>query len=292
MKNFLKAIIVSCFIITPLFSCNGNDGHVKGKYLDYMDHRIYYELRGNAPKTLVFIHGWTGSTGAWKYQVDSFPGYRVVAIDLPGNGKSSKNENAEYSVELFADSVYRVLKKEKIENAFFIGHSMGLAVCDIIAQKYPGICAGICSMDGAHFDIPEDAKEKEKWIEFNRNFANTMTTESGRENFINMLFQPDTPQMLKEEVLKTSKLVPLKIGKSMIDGVEKDRKFWGKRTIRVPFLAIYSPAYQLPPDYEKELKKTYPQVEYHYIPGVSHFLMMEVPYRVNQLILDFVKKYY
>jgi len=283
---------MSCFFITLLFACNSDKSNIEKKYLNYKEHNIYYEIHGKSSKTLIFIHGWTGSIQSWKYQVDSFPDYKVIAIDLPGNGKSSKNENCVYSTELFADSVYQVLKNEKTEKGFFIGHSMGLAVCDIIAQKYPEICAGICSMDGSHFELPEGEKEKENWIEYNRNFANTMTTESGREIFLNMLFLPDTPKMLKDEVLKISKTVPLKIGKSMIDGVEKDQKFWKKRKIDVPFLAIYSPAYQLPPDYKNVLKKSYPRIEYYFIPNVSHFLMLEIPYKINQIIYDFLIKYY
>jgi len=292
MSYYFKSVIMFCSLITLLCACSSDKKNIEEKYLNYNEHKIYYEVRGNSSKTLIFIHGWTGSIHSWKYQLDSFPGYKVLAIDLPGNGKSSKNENSIYSTELFADSVYQVLKKEKINKGFFIGHSMGLAVCDVIAQKYPEICAGICSMDGSHFELPENAKEKENWIQYNRSFANTMATEAGRESFLNMLFLPDTPKILKDEVLKISKTVPLKIGKSMIDGVEKDQKFWKKRKIDIPFLAIYSPAYQLPPDYKNELKKTYPEIEYYYIPHVSHFLMLEMPYKVNQIIYDFLMKYY
>ena len=292
MNYYFKALAMFCVFMTLFFACNSDKSNIEKKYLNYKEHNIYYEIHGKSSKTLIFIHGWTGSIQSWKYQVDSFPDYKVIAIDLPGNGKSSKNENSVYSTELFADSVYQVLKNEKTEKGFFIGHSMGLAVCDIIAQKYPEICAGICSMDGSHFELPEGEKEKENWIEYNRSFANTMTTESGREIFLNMLFLPDTPKMLKDEVLKISKTVPLKIGKSMIDGVEKDQKFWKKRKIDVPFLAIYSPAYQLPPDYKNVLKKSYPRIEYYFIPNVSHFLMLEIPYKINQIIYDFLIKYY
>lgn len=292
MNLYSRKAIMFCSIITLLFACSSDKKNIEKKYLNYKEHKIYYEVRGSSSKTLIFIHGWTGSIESWKYQLDSFPGYKVLAIDLPGNGKSSKHENSIYSTELFADSVYQVLNKEKIDKGFFIGHSMGLAVCDVIAQKYPEKCAGICSMDGSHFELPDNAKEKENWLQYNRSFANTMTAETGRESFLNMLFLPDSPGILKDEVFKISRTVPLTIGKSMIDGVEKDQRFWEKRIIDIPFLAIYSPAYQLPPDYKNVLKKTYPKIEYHYIPQVSHFLMLEIPYKVNQIIYDFLIKYY
>lgn len=140
---------------------------------------------------------------------------------------------------------------------------------------------------------PEDPKEKEEWIQYNRDFEKSMENESGREKFLNMLFLPDTPKRLKEEVFKICRSVPLTIGKSMIAGVEKDQKYWtGNRKTDLPCLAIYSPSYQLLPDYKDVLQKIYPNIEYYYILNVSHFLMMEIPYKVNQIIDDFLAKNY
>jgi pimeloyl-ACP methyl ester carboxylesterase len=265
---------------------------VEEKYLQYKEHKIYYEVRGDSSKTLFFIHGWTSSTKAWKHQVDAFKEYEVIAIDLPGNGKSSKNVKAKYSMELFADVINEVLKVENIKNAFFIGHSMGFAVAEIITVKYPDICKGIISIDGAHFELPENQKEKEEWIQFNKEFAKSMETEKGRENFINALFLPDTPKLLKDEVFKISREVPLKIGKSMIEAAEIDQKYWVKRIMEIPCLAIYSPAYQLTPEDERSFKKMYPKVEYHKLANVSHFFMLEIPYKANQIILDYLSREY
>ncbi|GLB30728.1 alpha/beta hydrolase [Lacrimispora amygdalina] len=263
------------------------------KYLNYMDHKIHYEIRGSAPRSVFLIHGWTGSIRTWKYQLDAFVDYKVVAIDLPGNGKSSKDEKKDYTMELFADCIYQVMKEEEISEGFLVGHSMGFAICEIFIQKYPHMCTGICSMDGAHFELPEDLQEKEDWLKFNWDFGQSMDEETGREAFLNMLFLPDTPQMLKDEVLQISKEVPLVIGKSIISSVEKNQKYWAKnRQSDLPCLAIYSPAYQLPPDYQLELKRIYPAIEYHSIADVCHYLMMEIPYRINQIILDFLTKNY
>jgi pimeloyl-ACP methyl ester carboxylesterase len=298
MRYFFKAMNRLCLVLLLISLgsagiVTANTKKAAAKYLNYREHKIYYEVRGNSPKTLIFIHGWASSIQTWKYQLDSFPHYKVLAIDLPGNGKSSKHLKSSYSTELFADSVYQVLKKEKIAKGFFIGHSMGFAVCEVITQKYPKSCAGICSMDGAHFELPEDPQEKENWIQSNRAFEQSMENESGREAFLNMLFLPDTPQILKDEVFKISKTVPLAIGKSMIAGIESDLKYWSKnRKVEIPCLAIYSPAYQLPPDYKEVLQKIYPRIEYHYIPNVSHFLMLEIPYKINQIIRDFLAKNY
>lgn len=262
------------------------------KYLDYKDHQIFYEVRGDSEKTLFFIHGWGGSIESWKNQLDSFSEYKVIAIDLPGHGRSSKNENADYTIELFVDSVKAILEKEKVEKAFLLGHSMGFAISEVVALKYPDLCVGIGSIDGAHFELPEDEKELKEWIDYNRTFAKSMDEEKGREDFINALFLPDTPRMLKEEVFATSRKVPLSIGQSIIASMEDNIEFWGKRVMQIPCLAIHSPVYQLTEEYKDAFMTMYPKAEYYEIEGVSHFLMLEVPYRINQLISDYLDKVY
>lgn len=265
---------------------------MRTNYLDFDIHRIYYEVHGTSDKTLVFIHGWASSIDTWKFQLDSFPDYRVIAVDLPGNGKSSKNEKAEYSMEFFGDAVRAVLKRENVARAFFFGHSMGFAVCEVIAQKYPELCAGIGCIDGAHFELPDDEQGQKEWLEYNRGFSESLKTEQGRDDFINALFLPDTPALLRNEVFETSRIMPLAIGRSMVNGVEAAMNYWKKRVMDIPCLAIHSPVYQLSEEYKSDFLKMYPRSEYHEIDNVSHFLMLEVPYKVNQIIYDYLEKAY
>lgn len=103
-RKFLKYSAAAAAGSTKIFRSNSKSAYKNGdekmehKYLNYLNHRVYYETRGDSQKTLVFIHGWTSSIESWKYQLDYFPDYKVIAIDLPGNGKSSKDENLEYTM--------------------------------------------------------------------------------------------------------------------------------------------------------------------------------------------------
>ncbi len=263
---------------------------VREKSIRFQGNDVRYETRGEGSRTLFFIHGWTGSRESWKHQLDAFPDRRVIAVDLPGNGKSGKNENTAYTMDLFADAIRAILRKENADQAVFIGHSMGFAVAEAVSVKYPEVCRALCSIDGAHFVWPEDPAEQEAWIQYNRAFAETMSGEQGRNDFINALFLADTPQMLKDEVFRVSRAVPLSVGKSMIEGVETGRKYWEKRVKRIPCLAVYSPAYRLTEKDKADFVGMYPLCEYHEIGGVSHFFMLEIPYKVNQIISDFLAK--
>ncbi|MEW6517679.1 MAG: alpha/beta hydrolase [candidate division FCPU426 bacterium] len=287
----MKKIIVSISVMLLWITACTHTG-LRSNHVAFGDHNIHYLTCGNSDKTLVFIHGWTSNALVWKYQLEAFPGYKVIAIDLPGNGKSSKNMKAEYTMELFADGVARVLKTEKINQAFFLGHSMGFAVAEVIAVRYPDLCAGLASIDGAHFVVPDDPKAREEWLQFNQQMADGMVAEQGREEFLNMLLLPDTPALLKAEMLAGSREVPLTIGKSMIEGVGKDVKYWNQQVANLPCLAIYGPVYQLTPKDKQDFMDQYPRAEYHELQGVSHFFMLERPYQINQIITDYLNQHY
>lgn len=262
-----------------------------GKRIPFGEHEIYYEVHGQGPRTLVFIHGWTGNLQVWKNQLDAFPGYRCIGIDLPGNGQSNRREGVPYTMELFADAVRAVLDAEHVDQAFLFGHSMGFAVVEVFAAKHPQRCLGVAAIDGAHFEVSADPDGPEKFQQENAAFAGMMTNEAAREGFIRMLFLPDTPAGLQDEILHASRTVPLSIAQAMIAGVGTDWKYFLPRTVDLPCLAVFSPAYQLPPTYRDDFARTFPRVEYHEVPNVSHFYMLEIPARLNQLIADFIARH-
>src|SRR5688572_28994744 len=53
--------------------------------------RVHYVNYGKGDEALVLIHGWTQNIDAWRDQIPEFAKhYRVIALDLPGHGKSDK----------------------------------------------------------------------------------------------------------------------------------------------------------------------------------------------------------
>ena len=62
---------------------------------------------------LIFIHGLAGDSRFFHNQIKFFSNtHRIIAIDLPGHGKSSLI--AEQSIDLYNSSIEAVIKKEKI----------------------------------------------------------------------------------------------------------------------------------------------------------------------------------
>ena len=86
---------------------------------------------------LVFIHGGALDHSIWILQSRylAHHGYAVLAVDLPGHGRSGGAPLA--SVESMADWVVALLDAAKVKSAALIGHSMGSLVALECAARYP-----------------------------------------------------------------------------------------------------------------------------------------------------------
>ncbi len=88
-------------------------------------------------RTLVLIHGLGSSMPAWKENLAALSArHRVVAIDLPGYGKSSKG-NYDYSMAFFAKAVRGVVRELGLSHVVLVGHSMGGQIAMTYALEYP-----------------------------------------------------------------------------------------------------------------------------------------------------------
>ena len=94
---------------------------------------------GSLGKTIIFIHGLGSYLRFWEEQIDVFKskGYRVLALDLPGYGKSDKPSTFEYDPNNFADVVLEFIIKLGINKPILNGHSMGGQTGLSFAIRYP-----------------------------------------------------------------------------------------------------------------------------------------------------------
>ena len=88
--------------------------------------RLHIEDSGGAGRPVVLIHGWPLSARAWEPQVSVLraAGYRVVAYDRRGFGRSDKPESA-YDYNVLADDLQHVLDQCGLQDVTLVGFSMG-----------------------------------------------------------------------------------------------------------------------------------------------------------------------
>jgi non-heme chloroperoxidase len=88
--------------------------------------RLHIEDSGGSGRPVVLIHGWPLSAQAWEPQVSVLrdAGYRVVAYDRRGFGRSDKPESG-YGYDALADDLQRVMEQCALQDVTLVGFSMG-----------------------------------------------------------------------------------------------------------------------------------------------------------------------
>jgi pimeloyl-ACP methyl ester carboxylesterase len=90
---------------------------------------------------LIFIHGAGGTHLHWPHQVRRLHGQRVLALDLPGHGKSAGIGSQ--SISDYASQIVAFLDEARMNAAVFIGHSMGSAIALTLALDFPKRVLGL-----------------------------------------------------------------------------------------------------------------------------------------------------
>jgi len=111
---------------------------------------FYYDSKNQSSQkpTLVFIHGLGDEADTWRHIIPllSARGYRCIAPDLPGFGRSLwRGQNG---VSCQANAVLRLLSELGIESAVLIGSSMGCGVAELAAFRRPDLVQALVFIDG------------------------------------------------------------------------------------------------------------------------------------------------
>lgn len=99
---------------------------------------MYYELHGD-PKAppMVLISGLKADHASWaSMTAELAKDHYVLVFDNRGTGQTIDNADI-FSVDTMADDTIALIKALDIENAFIVGHSLGGAIAQVIAKRYP-----------------------------------------------------------------------------------------------------------------------------------------------------------
>ncbi len=116
--------------------------------------RTAYAYTGGKPwvdgeRCVVFIHGALNDHSVWTLLARWYAhhGYRVLALDQPGHGRSDGPPLA--SIEALADWVLALLDAAGVATAHLVGHSMGSLIALEAASRAPERVAGLVMLGTA-----------------------------------------------------------------------------------------------------------------------------------------------
>lgn len=106
--------------------------------IQVMNLNLYCEHSITEKPPIILIHGYLSSTYTFHRVMPLLEKYfSIIAIDLPGFGRSEKSKKFRYSFENYAKLIREVLDYFNIQKAMLVGHSMGGQVSLNVAKFYP-----------------------------------------------------------------------------------------------------------------------------------------------------------
>jgi len=105
--------------------------------------------QGGAHPPILLIHGWPEIAYSWRNQIHALAqaGFRVIAIDLKGFGRSeAPTDKSLYDIVHLTSDLAALLDALEIERAIFCGHDWGGAIVWGMGQWQPQRVAGIIGL--------------------------------------------------------------------------------------------------------------------------------------------------
>lgn len=104
-----------------------------------------YDYNPQGQQTIFLIHGWPLSHLIFEYQINLLTdcGYRVVAVDLRGFGKSD-TPVCGYSYDQMSADIFQIVRRLGLRRFILVGFSMGGAIALRYMNRYNGF--GVCKL--------------------------------------------------------------------------------------------------------------------------------------------------
>lgn len=277
---------------------------VKKVYLPENEFTIAYTDEGKGDNTIILIHGLGSYLRAWEKNIGELSkNNRVIAIDLPGYGKSSKEPHTGM-MTFYAGIVNELVKELKLNKVVIGGHSMGGQIGMTTYLKYPQIVKGLVLAAPAGFE--RFTKGQKQWFRdvMTVDGVRLTTPEAIQNNLASNFFrQPkDADFMVSErmEMRSADDFIPycyavVQSVHGMVDNPVIDYL----QDIKVPTLILFGENDNLIPNRYLNPGRTVEIAKYGaskinnsklvMIPKTGHFLMFEKPEVFNKETIDFIK---
>lgn len=254
-----------------------------------------------AGPTVLMLHGIGGGHLAFAPQVETLAevGYRAVAWDMPGYGRSAPIEP--YTFKGLAESCIRLIDAlvgEQDESVVLLGHSMGGMVAQEVIARRPDRVRKLilCGTSAAFGQRPDGGGPAEAW---SRRFIDERLAPLAAGHSMAEVAAQLIPRMVGPGALPEG----LRLAEHCMAGVPAatyrraleclvtfDRRA-ALAQIRVPTLLVAGEFDRVAaPAAMQEMAGRIPQARYAEMPGIGHLMQLENPDAFDRLLLDFLRE--
>ena len=137
----------TCLFIVTLLLINGCKTEPVTTIESFDGVDISFDNEGKGETTIILVHGWSNTRTIWKDQVSQFSEkYQVIAIDLPGFGKSG-NTRTDWSIAAYGEDLSAIIQQLNLKEVVLVGFSLGASIVIEAAVKVPDPVIGVVVVD-------------------------------------------------------------------------------------------------------------------------------------------------
>src|SRR5262245_48237266 len=258
---------------------------------------IEYDVHG-AGRPVLLLHGFPDTGRLWRHQVPALAeaGFQVIVPDLRGYGRSSKAEAVDaYTIPALAGDVMAILAGLGIARTHVVGHDWGAALAWALASLAPDRVDHLVALSVGHpVTFLRTLEQRQKsWYMLLFQFPGVAERWLGDDNWANFRAWGGHPDV-------DAVIADLEANESLTPGLN-----WYRAN--VPPESWVGPRMQIPPvqaptmglwstgDFalsEVQMTDSAKNVSgpwrYERLEGPGHWLQLEAPDQVNELLLDFL----
>jgi pimeloyl-ACP methyl ester carboxylesterase len=257
---------------------------------------------------LLLVHGYMTSSYSWRYVLEPLGRrFRVIAPDLPGNGRSAPAPGRPQTAAALGTLIGELQEALKIQGCPVVGNSLGGYLCMQRALADPAAFARVAAIHPPGFPelrlraaevalhVPGVRaamswwirRDPERWAHRNVHYRDE-TLKSREETG-----EYGRPLSTREGVYSflgalDDTLDPSELGAYV--KVLRRRRDAGER-FPVPLLLAYAREDPLvPPSTGPKLAELVPDAEFRWLENTSHFAQVDTPVQVSELLIDFLTR--
>lgn len=260
-------------------------------------HKWHVQDSGEGP-LLLLLHGAGGSTQSFRHLIPLLtPHYRVIALDLPGQGFTRLGAQARCGLEAMAEDICALCTNEGWQPHALIGHSAGAAVAFDIAPRLPrpvphviGINAALSTFKGvAGLMFPLMAKA----LAMMPGIASLFTASNGKPRSVERLIEGTGSRLPPDDLRYYTALVG---DRGHVNATLQMMAQWDleplladlpRRDLRGLLIAATNDR-AVPAATSRDIAKTLPGLNYVELPDLGHLAHEEAPNAVADPILAYL----
>jgi pimeloyl-ACP methyl ester carboxylesterase len=261
------------------------------KIIYHNNARLIYHVYGKG-NAVILLHGFAETSSIWNNQLEYLSNYCTLIIpDLPGSGESElpdvSSENI--SINQLAESIYSIIKNEKIDQCIMLGHSMGGYITLAFAEKYPEKLKAFGFVNSTAFADSEEKKQvRIKGIEMIGSHGSYAFLKNTTPNLFADEFKKNHIDVINELIEEGSHFKTTTLQQYYFAMMNRPGRMHVLKNNNRPVLFVMATEDIAAPVHDVLKQVHLPEIAYiHIIKNTGHMTMLEAPENLNRILKNF-----